>query len=102
MPTRVQLRQKTDPSTGKQHSSMITPVKIGYPKRSNSNENGDQQHNVNVGSNVTFTITTSKQWTEDATGVLVTDVLPSGYTFVSVSPSKRELLEQSPYGPSEL
>lgn len=45
--------------------------------------------NVNVGSNVTFTITVANAAGKDnATGVIVTDLLPAGFTFVSSTPSQ--------------
>lgn len=40
-----------------------------------------------IGSNLTFTITVSNLSTVQATGVKVTDILPSGYSFVSATPS---------------
>jgi uncharacterized repeat protein (TIGR01451 family) len=42
---------------------------------------------VLVGSNVTFTITAHNLGPTDATGVQVTDLLPSGLTFVSATPA---------------
>jgi uncharacterized repeat protein (TIGR01451 family) len=41
-----------------------------------------------VGSNVAFTISVSDLGPSDATGLAVTDVLPSGLTFVSATPSQ--------------
>ncbi|MDR3652825.1 MAG: DUF11 domain-containing protein, partial [Paludibacter sp.] len=42
----------------------------------------------NVGSNVTFTITAANAGPAQDAAVVVTDLLPSGYTFVSATPSK--------------
>ncbi|MFY7739414.1 MAG: hypothetical protein ACOVQC_02755, partial [Flavobacterium sp.] len=41
----------------------------------------------NVGSNITFTITAENNGPNNATGVIVNDAIPSGYTVVSVTPS---------------
>jgi uncharacterized repeat protein (TIGR01451 family) len=41
----------------------------------------------NVGQNVTFTITAANAGPSNATGVVVTDLLPAGLTFVSATPS---------------
>ncbi len=43
---------------------------------------------VTVGSNVTFTITTSNLGPSNATGVQVTDLLPAGLTYISSVPSQ--------------
>lgn len=44
--------------------------------------------NPNVGSNVTFTLTASNAGPDPATNVVVNDLLPTGYTFVSATPSQ--------------
>ncbi|MDR3651387.1 MAG: Ig-like domain-containing protein, partial [Paludibacter sp.] len=41
-----------------------------------------------INSDVTFTITAKNNGTSNATGVTVNDILPSGYTFVSISSTK--------------
>lgn len=41
----------------------------------------------NIGSNVTFTVTAINNGLSPATGVSITDLLPTGYTFVSAIPS---------------
>ena len=41
-----------------------------------------------IGANATFTVTVSNNGPSTATGVVVTDQLPTGYTFVSATPSQ--------------
>jgi len=44
--------------------------------------------NPNIGANVTFTLVVTNIGPDNATGVEVTDQLPSGFTFVSANPSQ--------------
>ncbi|MFV8338095.1 gliding motility-associated C-terminal domain-containing protein [Flavobacterium sp. LB3P21] len=75
---------ETDPSSGN-NSSTITPVPVAQTDLAVTTTVNNST--PNVGSNVTFTITASNNGPSDATGVSVSNVLPSGYTFVSASPS---------------
>lgn len=48
----------------------------------------DSPDPVQLGSNVTYTVTATNQGPDAATGVMVTDTLPSGASFVSATPSQ--------------
>lgn len=48
----------------------------------------DSPNSVNVGSNLTYTVTVSNAGPNGATGVVLTDTLPSGAVFVSATPSQ--------------
>src|SRR5207237_6028035 len=65
----------TDPTT------VTSQADIGIAKSASSGS-------VTVGSNVTFTITASNLGPSNASGVVVTDLLPAGLTFVSAVPSQ--------------
>ena len=75
---------QTDPTPGN-NSSTSTPVPVAAADLSVTkvaNNNAPV-----VGSQVTFTITAKNNGPSNATGVKVNDALPSGYTFVSATPS---------------
>lgn len=73
-----------DPTPGN-NSSTVTPAPVGTADISIVKTVSNAT--PNVGTNVTFTLTASNAGPSNATGVSVTDALPSGYTFVSATPS---------------
>jgi len=64
-------------------AAAITPV----PQTDRSIVKTASNLTPNVGSNVTFTLTASNAGPSNATGVVVTDVIPSGYTFIGTIPA---------------
>ncbi|WP_345147432.1 CARDB domain-containing protein, partial [Flavobacterium ginsengiterrae] len=67
--------------TNRTFEGAICPADLSITKVANSTT-------PSVGNNVIFTITAKNNGLYKATGVTVSDVLPSGYTFVSATPSK--------------
>ena len=62
-----------------QDSAGTTPIPSSDLSLTKTVDNGTPD----VGSNVTFTITLNNDGLSDATGIVVSDALPSGYTYVS-------------------
>jgi uncharacterized repeat protein (TIGR01451 family) len=46
----------------------------------------------NVGQNVTFSVTVSNSGPDDATGIVVSDILPAGLSFVSANPNQGDYI----------
>ena len=75
---------QTDPDpTNNKDDVSVTPTPIADLSIIKTVDNA----NASVGSNVVFSITVNNNGPSDATSVKVTDNLPTGYTFVSASPS---------------
>jgi uncharacterized repeat protein (TIGR01451 family) len=75
---------QTDPNPGNNSGSVgTTPVAQADLVVTKSVDNATP----NVGGTVTFTVQVSNAGPSDATGVVVTDSLPAGYTLVSATPS---------------
>ncbi|MBP4138553.1 Ig-like domain-containing protein [Flavobacterium geliluteum] len=66
--------------TSRNFEAVLCPLDLQVTKAVNNT-------NPSVGDNVTFTITTTNNGPYKATGITVNDVLSSGYTFVSATPS---------------
>lgn len=74
----------TAPTEDDTDSVTVTPQQIDLSLTKTVNDT-----TVNVGENVTFTITVSNATSQsNATGVEVTDLLPAGFTYVSSNPSQ--------------
>ena len=69
-------------------STQLTPVIIVAPGSDIAVTKTVNNATPAVGNNVTFTITAHNRGADDATSVQVTDLLPSGLTFVSAVPSQ--------------
>ncbi|MFD2568565.1 T9SS type B sorting domain-containing protein, partial [Pseudotenacibaculum haliotis] len=76
---------QNDPD-GSDNSDTNTPVP-GAPKSDLSIVKTVNDATPNVGDNITFTLTVSNSGPSNATGVVVNDLLPDGYTYVSNNPS---------------
>lgn len=75
---------QTDPTPGN-NTGTATTVPVGAADLSITKTVSNAS--PNAGTNVTFTLTAKNNGPSAATGVTVNDVLPSGYTFVSATPS---------------
>lgn len=73
---------QADPVAGN-NSSTVTPVPV--PQANLAVTKSVSNANPNVGSTITFTIFASNSGPSNATGVIVNDLLPAGYTYVSSS-----------------
>ena len=73
----------TTPSEDDQDEVVVTPrqlVDVSVTKTADTNT-------PNIGGNISFTVTVTNDGPSDATTVVVTDLLASGYEFVSAIPS---------------
>ncbi len=75
---------QVDPVSGN-NSTTITPVPI--PKTDLQIVKSVNNSTPDAGQVIVFTLTATNAGPSNATGVTVTDLLPSGYTFVSITPS---------------
>lgn len=65
----------------------VTILAPSADMRMNSLTHSPESPTIGAGQNITYTINVSNSGPSDATGVVVTDTLPSSMTFVSASPS---------------
>ena len=76
---------ETDPNTANNSATATTTVTPSVDLALSKTDSPDP---VIVGNNLTYTINVSNNGPSNATGVIVTDTLPAGITFVSAIPSK--------------
>ncbi|GGH35921.1 S-layer homology domain-containing protein [Paenibacillus segetis] len=77
-----------DPNTGNNTSSATVTPTLKQTEADLAITNTVSNATPNVGDTITFTVAVTNNGPDNATGVVVTDLLPAGLTFVSATPSQ--------------